>query len=318
MRAWVSATTTALGMCTLLWVGMAVAQGAPGAQPTAPSGSAAEPIPALPAPGTTASPPAEDPSANRKPADRPPAPPATTVQPPPTTAAPVGWPALPPPHPPEADKPAAPSKPWTTRDLSRDFWQVGLGVRTSWVKDAGFDPFATTDTLTHGSLFATRTLLVMSNASLAAGLSFESGGRTAAARGQPTSLTAIRPGAVVEGRYHLDRDLYVGLRLVPQAIYTSLKMEEPSSPAQLVQTDWRFGLDTTAQVGWNFLRMMGVGPMAPEYWLLAECGYGFTQRKDVVLKPDIDSNDPRSKEALGLGQMGMSGVMMRVAFAVTF
>jgi len=218
----------------------------------------------------------------------------------------------------EPEAPEPPAKPWTTRDLSKDFWQIGLGIRHSWINNPGFDPYATNDSLLQGSVFATRSVFVAGNFALGAGLIFEGGGRSGTARGASTSVAVMRPGAILEARYNVVRNLYLGIRAVPQAIYSEFRVEERSAPTTMQQNDWRFGIDATAHAGWNFLRMMGVRATVPEWWLLADVGYGLSQKKAMNLKPDLDSSDPRSSERLNLGKIGYNGVMMRVAIAVTF
>ncbi len=204
------------------------------------------------------------------------------------------------------------------RDLSRNFWMLSLGVRNSWIRDAGYDPFSTNDSLTQVSLHATRTLVVSGNVSIAAGLVWEGGGSDATARGARSSLSVNRFGGIGEIRYHFHRDLYALFKFVPHAIYASAKLEEASAPANLIQKDWRFGADLTAGAAWNFPRTLGAGPTVPEFWLAGEFGYGFTTRNDLLLKPDLDESDPRSTTRMGLGSLSLSGLLMRATVAMTF
>lgn len=338
MGARVRWSALAWGAVVLLGIGVAAAQGPkpagkPAGKPPAAASAASSTAPPLPSPaGSGALPPdAAKPAPPPPQAEVAPIPPA--FQPPEQDPAPATAAPLPPQGPPnivwpsplgpsataDRQEPEAPApKPWTTRDLSKDFWQIGLGLRHSWVRDSGFDPYATNDSLLHGSVFATRSLFVRSNFGVGAGLIFEAGGRSAQARGAEASLSVYRPGAILEARYNVVRNLYLGVRLVPQAVYTELRLQEASAPATMGQNDWRFGLDATAHVGWNVLRMLGVRATIPEWWLLADVGYGYTQRKEMSLKPQLDDSDPRSNERLNLGKMATSGLMMRVALAVHF
>lgn len=277
-----------------------------------------QPAPAAPPAPTAAEPaPAPQPSpAPAEPTPALPAPPAAApaAQPPPPPAA-YNWPVIQSPAP-EPERAATPSKPWTTRDLSRNFWQLSFGVRNSWIGNAGFDPFATTDSLTQVSIGGTRALFVSGDLSFAAGVMLEGGSRHATARGADSSIYVLRPGVVIEGRYHLHRDLYASLKLVPHAARVSTSIEEASAAATLEQVDWRFGMDASAGVAWNFVRTLG-GNVVPGWWLWTDVGYGFTQSKDIVLKADTDDS-LGSKQQLGLGPLALNGVLLRVGVALTF
>ena len=304
-----------------------VAAPPPAPAPTAAPSSTATPAP-TPAPAATPAPTASGTEVAPLPpasASATVAPSAVPVGPPPPaaeSAAPVAAPPmaynwnLPVPAPaPEA--PAKPSQPWTTRDLSRNFWQLTLGVRNSWITHEGFDPFATTDSLTQVSISGTRTLVVAGDVSLAAGLSLEGGSRSATARGAPSDIYVLRPGAVLEGRYHLHNNVYASLKLVPHAARVAASIDEPSAAGTLEQVDWRFGMDATAGVAWNFVRTLGANPV-PGWWLWTDFGYGFTQSKDIVLKANADESSAGSRHQLSLGTLAVNGLLLRVGAAVTF
>jgi hypothetical protein len=202
--------------------------------------------------------------------------------------------------------------------MSRDIWLVGVGTRAGWIADEGYDPFATTDTLAQIHLAGTRTLLVRRNASLAAGIAWEYGERSANARGARSELGVHRLGALLQGRYHLDRDLFALVGVGPHALHLSASLDEQSAPAKLEDGRWGFGLDATGGVAWNVPRSLGAPNTLPEMWISGELGYGWATRRDLVLRPALEQSDPRSNTALALGSLALRGVMMRIAVSAAF
>lgn len=294
------------------------------AQPAEPATDAAEEAPdeatepegeaapeALPAPEEGDD--ARQPGLPKPPEEEPPA--AAPSQPPagvPWYPAPAGPAAQYEPPPAEAED-TGPS-----RDMSRDFWQVYAGVRTSWITEEQFDPFEDKDVFSNVSVGASRALVLSPMFSFAPGLLYETGTVKSEARGADSELIVHRLGGVAEGRWHAGRDLYVLAKLVPQAIHTRAYLSEASSPEQLQQKTWRFGLDATAGAAWNFPRSLGAPNAVPQFWLVGEFGYGWAMSKDLELSPDVDEDDPQARMRLDLGPMALRGVMMRVNVALTF
>ena len=214
---------------------------------------------------------------------------------------------------PEAEAPSEPS-----RDMSRDFWQVSFGMRGAWVTDAGYDPFDENNYNTRVSVGGTRALLFAGDISFAPGVLYETGSSMSTARGAESELIVHRLGAVAEGRFHLGRDLYLLVNLVPQAIHTRAYLTDASAPTQLRQRTWRFGADATAGAAWNAPRTLGARNQIPQFWVIGELGYGWTMSKDLELRPDLPSDDPQADEMLNLGPMALNGVIMRLRVAMTF
>jgi len=204
------------------------------------------------------------------------------------------------------------------RSTGKDFWQVHLGVRVGWVTSEGYDPFSENDGFSQVSMGATRAFVLSDSISFAPGLLWEYGNAASKARNAPTELSVHRLGAVAEGRLHLDRDLYVLAKLVPQAVYTGASIEEDSATAVLVRNAWRFGVDATAGAAWNFPRTLGVDDVVPQFWVVGEFGYGWSMNQDLAFSPDVDEDDPRASTTLDLGMLSMRGMMMRISVAMTF
>jgi hypothetical protein len=238
-------------------------------------------------------------------------------------------PAPEPASPPQETAPAAPveayqvpeatTKPTLpSRDMSRDFWQVYLGIRANWIPNEGYDPFCENNVLTQASLGASRSLVLTPEFSFAPGIMWDFGSPTSDARGAQSELGTHRLGVVLEGRFHVDRDVYLLAKLVPQAVHTRAYLNDASFPDELRQKTWRFGLDTVAGAAWNAPRTLGARDSMVQFWLLGEVGYGWTASKDLVLKADVDKDDPKARTRLDLGPLALRGMMMRISAAITF
>jgi hypothetical protein len=198
------------------------------------------------------------------------------------------------------------------------FWQGELGLRTQFVKDAGYDPFATNDAYSQFSLGVTRTIWSEDRLSFAPGLIWDYGGRSASARGLNASLSTHRLAASLEGRYHLFPWAYGLVRLTPGALHQAAEVEDSVAPASFVATKWVFAFDASA--GAVFL----IGPHAEEtqspvrWWAGAEGGYAYAGRASLTMHPDLPENDPRRTGDLNLGTLAMSGGFFRVYGCVTY
>jgi len=202
--------------------------------------------------------------------------------------------------------------------MSRNFWQVYAGVRNTWVPNDAYDPFDDNDGFAQSVIGGSRALVLAPKWSVAPGVQWEFGSVANEARGAESEIFVHRLGAVAEGRYHVGRDLYVLAKLVPHAIHSRAYLSDGSSPDQLQQRTWWFGVDATAGAAWNFPRTFGSRNSIPQFWLVGEFGYGWTMDKGLVLSPDVADDDPRARMELDLGPLNLSGLMMRVNVAMTF
>jgi len=123
---------------------------------------------------------------------------------------------------------------------------------------------------------------------------------------------------IAEGRWHLGRDVYTFVKLVPQVLYSRASLQDDSIAADLKQASWRFGGDGTLGGAWNIPRTLGAAESVPEVWLTGEFGYGWTMSKDTELQPDVDDSDPTSEVVVNMGSLALNGLMMRVSAAMTF
>lgn len=282
----------------VLWSSVAAAQGAPPAgsdpPPVDEKPAAAPPPAAAPAPAPAAAPAAA-------PA---PAPPYTPWMSPPRTE--------PAPSPEPDAKPEAPLPP-----PAPPGWQAWFGLRTSFFRDAGFDPFSTNDVYPTGSIGASRSLYLSGPLSFAAALTYDFGNKQSEARGEPTSLETHRLTVGPEARYHVLPQLYAFVRPAAGVQRTIASIDDGSTGATLAAKDWLFAADGSAGAAWAFLdvRSQRVPLM---FWLIADGGYGFTQSSELRLEADPGSVAPERTAALDLGELSTTGPFFRVAVAGTF
>ena len=212
--------------------------------------------------------------------------------------------------------PAAAESPEGVRENRQSFWQGQVGVRSTFVTDPGFDPFATDNALTSFSLGMSRTLFEQDAFSLAPGLFWDFGSRSATARGDETSLSAHRLGLGLEGRCHLAPWMYALVRVTPSAIQQSARLSDPLAAAPYVASAWTFGLDASA--GAAFLLGPHSSSALARWWLAAEGGYGYAGSGSLLMRPELASDDPRRTGDIHLGSVALGGPFFRIYGSVTF
>lgn len=197
------------------------------------------------------------------------------------------------------------------------FWQGQVGMRSTFVTDPGFDPFASDNVLTSFSLGASRTIFDYDAFSLAPGVFWDYAARSATARGDATSLVSNRLALALEGRYHFAPWGYALVRLTPGTIHQSAELKDPLAAAPYVAQSWTFALDASA--GAAFLLGPHAASASPvRWWLGAEGGYGYADSASLLMHPDLASDDPRRTGNLDLGRLALSGGFFRIYGSITF
>jgi hypothetical protein len=196
------------------------------------------------------------------------------------------------------------------------FWQAQLGLRSTFVTDPGFDPFATDNALTSFSLGVSRTMIQQDAFSLAPGLFWDYGGRSANARGNATGLVTHRLGFALEGRYHFAPWGYGLLRVTPGAIHQSAEVKDSLALAPFVARSWTFAVDASAGAAFLLGPHRSTSPL--RWWLAGEGGYGYAGTASLVMHPDVGSDEPRRTGNLDLGRLALSGGFFRIYGSMTF
>jgi hypothetical protein len=198
------------------------------------------------------------------------------------------------------------------------FWQGQVGMRSTFVTDRGFDPFATDNVLTTFSLGASRTVFDYDAFSLAPGIFWDYGARSATARGNAASLASHRLALALEGRYHFMPWMYGLVRVTPGAISQSARLQDPLAPAPYVASSWSFALDASAGVAFLLGPQAAAASSPVRWWLAAEGGYGYAGSAPLLMRPDLASDDPRRTGDLDLGRLALGGGFFRVYGSITF
>jgi hypothetical protein len=196
------------------------------------------------------------------------------------------------------------------------FWQGQLGVRSTFVTDRAFDPFATDNALTTVSLGITRTLFDHEQLSFASGIIWDYGERSATARGQATNLVAHRLAVPLEGRYHLLPWMYGLVRVTPGVVHQSARLYDTWAPfgAQA----WTFGLDASAGLALLLGPHSESSASPVRWWLAGEGGYSYAGSAKLLLRPEVASDDPRRTGDLDWGRLALSGGFFRIYGSVTY
>jgi hypothetical protein len=203
-----------------------------------------------------------------------------------------------------------------TRAERESFWQGQVGMRSTFVTDRGFDPFASDNALTSVSLGVSRTILHEGSFSFAPGVVWDYGARSATARGQPTSFSANRLGLALEGRYHFAPWVYGLVRITPAALHQRAELQDPLGPAYRMNA-WSFAVDASAGAAF-LLGPHGDSPAVVRWWAGAEGGYGYASSASLRMRPALGDDDPRKVGDLDLGKVALGGAFFRIYGAVTF
>ncbi|MES1207972.1 MAG: hypothetical protein ABUS79_18715 [Pseudomonadota bacterium] len=195
-------------------------------------------------------------------------------------------------------------------------WMLAAGVRTAYIKGAGYDPFSTDDALVQFSLAGSGALLRRNDLSLAGGIGLDLGGSSAQARGSATSLGLTRVSALIEGRYQPARRLYLFARLAPGLLHGSARIDDASSPAgaKLEATFDTLALDVGAGAA---LRLGTFAHPRLGAWLVADGGYGWAPAQRLILSPSLGSDGDKAG-SLDLGTLAPRGGFFRVALALSY
>lgn len=200
-------------------------------------------------------------------------------------------------------------------DASRDRWQGSLGLRTSLVRSAGYDPFSDNDALSHGSLVFTRSLDIQPHTvALALGLAMDFGHSDATTRGISADLDLERFAAVIEPRYSPVAGAFVGARLAPGAQRVAVALHDPSAPSTLSASYWGLSVDASLTAG---VRLNPASARAG-VWLLAEGGYGWSPSHQVTLTPELAARDAAKAGTSSLGTLATAAPFLRFSAALSY
>lgn len=190
-----------------------------------------------------------------------------------------------------------------------------LGLRSTLVTDAGFDPFSTNDVTNHFSVTLGRVLIAQDNVSFGLGAGWDYSHDGASVRGSPTSLDVHRLTLVPEARYHFARRFY-GFGRIGAGVSLLDATLERSGDYDSSTNDVAFSADASAGVAWEVIGERTGDSRQPRMWLIADAGYLFTTKADLLLDSAPDA--PARASTTSLGELGLSGFTYRVTAALTY
>jgi hypothetical protein len=199
-----------------------------------------------------------------------------------------------------------------------EMWRGELGYRGSFVSDAGYEPFSTNHYFTQVSLAVSRTLLHEGSYSFAPGVAYDSGGSSASARGDSTSLSVQRLSVPLEGRMHMGPWGYAFLRAAPGAALVNVEVDDSSASSPLKKSDWMFSTDISAGYAFLLVPRFDRFEQKVRLWLQGDVGYGWVSGDRLALTPSSPPSQGMAASGVDLGTLAMEGIFFRLAAAVSF
>jgi hypothetical protein len=195
--------------------------------------------------------------------------------------------------------------------------QASLGARVSKVADAGFDPFASSDDLPQVSLGVGATVLKQNRLSLAAVGFWDYGSRSDTARGAASSLDVHRLSIGPELRYRILPPLYLLLHVLPAFAHSKASLYDGAAQASFSAQHWSYGVDAATGAACELYAAPN-GTIRPRLWAIAEGGYGYLGRSQLLLRPESGQGAPERSTPVDLGALSLSGAYLRISAAVSF
>jgi hypothetical protein len=191
--------------------------------------------------------------------------------------------------------------------------QLSIGVRTTFVRNAGYDVFSTNDALSQFSLGAIFPVLHRGRVALALGGVWDYGGSTASARGAEARLRMHRLSAPIEGRLFATDWLFGFARLAPGVAVQTVTVNDSSAPGRLLAERPLFVTDASVGVA---TVLSGRGPL--RVGLSGDIGYALVPSMALRLRPDLADDDPRATGSVDLGSIATGGAFFRIAALASF
>jgi hypothetical protein len=193
--------------------------------------------------------------------------------------------------------------------------------RYVWVRDAGFDPYASNDLLIGFHLEGM--LRVWNDGPLSAwvlaGWSTGGTGSPGTARQLSSSLSFHDLQIGVEGRYALNRRLSLLARAAPGAHYVRTSLTSGDLPYSLVSTSWTWSAEATAGAAVMIGAVGNDDWPSARLWVSSDLGYTMTGKVENKLRADLDDEEEQKRIGVTrLPSLSTSGVLFRLSFAVTF
>ncbi len=196
--------------------------------------------------------------------------------------------------------------------------RFGMGLRSQWVPNAGYDPFAKSNYLAAWTFEGSRVLLARRRLSLAVGALIDLGGSSSEARGAETHLGAHRFLVPIEGRYHVRPWLVGFARIAPGAMYMTASIAEASAGQKLDDAGFVFAADASLGAAVLFDSRRNPDGHPPRLWATGEWGYGWTASRRWSFAPDEEDKVTGRAVPTDLGRVAFRGTFFRLGLALSF
>ncbi len=212
----------------------------------------------------------------------------------------------------------APAPPTAPRKYDQRYLGFEVGARGTILADAGLDPYAENDLLGSLSVGATWEPMRVKPFYFGLAAEYDYGSRQARARGVPSALVVHRAAVGVRARWEAASWLSVYAKVSPGVLALRGSITDPALDRPLVARPitWTadvvgglaFPIVTVGDREWPFARM----------WILVEGGYAFAGSATMTYSPIEDPNDARQFGSVNLPPLRASGVVSRLAIAMSF
>jgi len=202
-----------------------------------------------------------------------------------------------------------------------DAWQASLGVRTTLIGSAGYDPFSTDDALAQVALSASRVLTRQDRLALAVGAGFEYGASNADARGAHSRLGLLQASLFAEGRYAPHPRIYGFVRAGAGVLNGSATLDDASTlPLAGGATGSLTDTFTLPSIEGSVGAAVCLAPSSSRVgaWIVAQGGYGWAPSHSLLLEPEVGGADRNKVAPLDLGTIAPRGPFMTFALALSY
>jgi hypothetical protein len=196
--------------------------------------------------------------------------------------------------------------------------RLEVGYRGSFITNAGYNPFSTSDYLPAFSMALTRTVATQGRFSFAPGLAWDHSASSATSRGDSASLVFNRLTVPLEGRLRFGRWGFAFVRAAPGVALLHARVLDPSFPATpLSKSQWLFAADASAGYAFPLWTRALDARRVLRLWVQGDGGYGWVAEERLNLGPDLGSNSQLAN-GVDLGPVALRGAFFRLAVAASF
>lgn len=188
----------------------------------------------------------------------------------------------------------------------RAYAALTLGLRVGFLRDAGLDPFASTDTLGQSALAASGTVWARAPFSIAATAGWDYGSRSDQARGINSKLDVHRVSAGARAGWDIAGAMTAYVRVAPGAMHLVGTLDDTTTGVTQSARPWTWSLDLAGGVMVPIVNL-GSSNFPVQFLGIFEGGYGFAGRADLAFTPNLPDGDRRRVTSTSLPSFSPHG-----------